>query len=141
MRLKIGVVMALFNSDITDKLLQGTLKELAALGVLEENIIILQVPGSFEIPLAVKALILDHQPDAVVCLGALIKGETDHYHYISKAVTNGIMSITLEFELPYIIFGVLTCQNKDLAIARSGENINMNKGYEAGLAAAKLLNG
>ena len=90
MRLKIGVVMALFNTDITEKLLQGALKELDALGVREENIILLQVPGSFEIPLAVKALILDHQPDAVVCLGALIKGETDHYEIVKNISMNEI---------------------------------------------------
>ena len=77
--------------------------------------------------------------NCIISLGAVIKGETDHYHYISEAVTNGIMSITLEDKLPNVLFGVLTCQNKELALARSGDNLNQNKGYEVGLAAASRL--
>ena len=137
MRLKIGVVMALFNTDITEKLLQGALKELDALGVREENIIILQVPGSFEIPLAVKALILEHQPDAVVCLGALIKGETDHYQYLASEVSRGIGQVGLEFQIP-VAFGVLTTHNLEQALERAG-GIYGNKGAEAARAAVQMV--
>ena len=77
--------------------------------------------------------------DCIIALGCIIKGETDHYHYISQAVTKGIMSVTLEKTNPHIIFGVLTCQNKELAYARSGNN-EKNKGYEAGMAAIHQIN-
>ena len=137
----IAITISSFNEKITNGLLNGCMKALNKSGFKTGNIDVFRVPGAFEIPGKVKSLARSTNYNCIITLGCVLKGETDHYHYISKAVTNGIMSITLEFELPYIIFGVLTCQNKDLAIARSGENLNMNKGYEAGLAAAKLLNG
>ena len=83
----------------------------------------------------------DSSYDAIIALGCVIKGETDHYHYISQAVTDGIMSLTIELENenPKIVFGVLTCQNRELAIARSDSNMDKNKGYEAGKAALKMI--
>ena len=83
----------------------------------------------------------DTSYDAIITLGCVIKGETDHYHYISQAVTDGIMSLTIELDSDYpkIIFGVLTCQSKELAIARSDSNMDKNKGYEAGKAALKMI--
>ena len=132
----IGIVVSNFNKPITDGLLEGCIKSLKENGLEEDNINIFHVPGAFELPAKVKKLTEDNTYDCIIALGCIIKGETDHYHYISQAVTNGIMSVTLEKTKtnPHIIFGVLTCQNKELAYARSGKN-QKNKGYEAGMSA------
>ena len=130
----IGIVVSVFNKPITDGLLEGCIKSLNENGLKEENINVVYVPGAFELPAKVKKLTENNSYDCIIALGCIIKGETDHYHYISQAVTNGIMSLTLEKNSPHIIFGVLTCQNKELAYARSGDN-EKNKGYEAGTAA------
>mgnify|MGYP001147836268 FL=1 len=137
----IGIVVSIFNKPITDGLLEGCIKSLKENGLEEDNINIFHVPGAFELPAKVKKLTEDNIYDCIIALGCIIKGETDHYHYISQAVTNGIMSVTLEKTKtnPHIIFGVLTCQNKELAYARSGKN-QKNKGYEAGMSAIHQIN-
>ena len=137
----IGIVVSIFNKSITGGLLKGCIKSLKENGLTENDINIFHVPGAFEIPGKVKKLTKNSNYDCIITLGCIIKGETDHYHYISQAVTNGIMSVTLENNKtnPHIIFGVLTCQNKELAYARS-ENNNKNKGYEAGMAAIHQIN-
>ena len=137
----IGIVVSIFNKPITDGLLEGCIKSLKENGFEEENINIFHVPGAFELPANVKKLTEDNTYDCIIALGCIIKGETDHYHYISQAVTNGIMSVTLEKTKtnPHIIFGVLTCQNKELAYDRSGNN-KKNKGHEAGMAAIHQIN-
>tara|TARA_X000001036_G_scaffold25209_1_gene21040 strand:+ start:189 stop:608 length:420 start_codon:yes stop_codon:yes gene_type:complete len=137
----IGIVVSIFNKPITDGLLEGCIKSLKENGLEEDNINIFHVPGAFELPAKVKKLTEDNTYDCIIALGCIIKGETDHYHYISQAVTNGIMSVTLEKNKtnPHIIFGVLTCQNKELAYARSGKN-QKNKGYEAGMSAIHQIN-
>ena len=137
----IGIVVSIFNKPITDGLLEGCIKSLKENGLEEDNINIFHVPGAFELPAKVKKLKEDNTYDCIIALGCIIKGETDHYHYISQAVTNGIMSVTLEETItnPHIIFGVLTCQNKELAYARSGRN-QKNKGYEAGMSAIHQIN-
>ena len=137
----IGIVVSIFNKPITDGLLKGCIKSLKDNGLTEDDINIFHVPGAFELPGKVKKLIKNSNYDCIITLGCIIKGETDHYHYISQAVTNGIMSVTLKNNKtnPHIIFGVLTCQNKELAYARSGNN-NKNKGYEAGMAAIHQIN-
>ena len=134
----IGIVVSVFNKPITDGLLEGCIKSLNENGLKEDNINVVYVPGAFELPAKVKKLTEDNSYDCIIALGCIIKGETDHYHYISQAVTKGMMSITLEETSPHIIFGVLTCQNKELAYARSGDN-EKNKGYEAGKAAFHLI--
>ena len=134
----IGIVVSVFNKPITDGLLEGCIKSLNENGLKEENINVVYVPGAFELPAKVKKLTERNSYDCIIALGCIIKGETDHYHYISQAVTNGIMSVTLEKAIPHIIFGILTCQNKELAYARSGDN-EKNKGYEAGKAAFHLI--
>ena len=134
----IGIVVSVFNKPITDGLLEGCIKSLNENGLKEENINVVYVPGAFELPAKVKKLTENNSYDCIIALGCIIKGETDHYHYISQAVTEGIMSVTLEKTSPHIIFGVLTCQNKELAYARSGDN-EKNKGYEAGKAAFHLI--
>ena len=135
----IGIVVSVFNKPITDGLLEGCIKSLNENGLKEENINVVYVPGAFELPAKVKKLTENNSYDCIIALGCIIKGETDHYHYISQAVTKGIMSVTLEKTSPHIIFGVLTCQNKELAYARSGNN-EKNKGYEAGMAAIHQIN-
>ena len=137
----IGIVVSIFNKPITDGLLEGCIKSLKENGLEKDSIKIFHVPGAFELPAKVKKLTEDNTYDCIIALGCIIKGETDHYHYISQAVTNGIMSVTLEKTKtnPHIIFGVLTCQNKELAYARSGKN-QKNKGYEAGMSAIHQIN-
>ena len=140
----IAIVCSEFNSRVTDGLLEGCLVALNKNGVSSEKVDIHKVPGAFELPGKVKLLTRgDTSYDAIITLGCVIKGETDHYHYISQAVTNGIMSLTIavDSDYPKIIFGVLTCQNKELAIARSDSNMDKNKGYEAGKAALKMISG
>ena len=138
----IAIVCSEFNSKVTDGLLRGCLVALDEDGVSSEKIEIHKVPGAFELPGKVKLLIKGNSSyDVIITLGCVLKGETDHYHYISQAVTNGIMSLTVELDSDYpkIIFGVLTCQTKELAIARSESNMDKNKGYEAGKAALKMI--
>ncbi len=138
----IAIVCSEFNSKVTDGLLRGCLVALNEDGVSSEKIEIHKVPGAFELPGKVKLLIKGNSSyDVIITLGCVLKGETDHYHYISQAVTNGIMSLTVELDSDYpkIIFGVLTCQTKELAIARSESNMDKNKGYEAGKAALKMI--
>ena len=132
----IGIVVSAFNKPITDGLLDGCIKSLKENDYKDNQINTFYVPGAFELPAKVKQLAKSNNYGCIIALGCVIKGESDHYHYISQAVTNGIMSVTLEETEtnPHIIFGVLTCQNKELAYARSGNN-HQNKGYEAGLAA------
>ena len=138
----IAIVCSEFNSIVTDGLLEGCLVALNEDGVSSEKIDIHKVPGAFELPGKVKLLTKgDSSYDVIITLGCVLKGETDHYHYISQAVTDGIMSLTVELDSDYpkIIFGVLTCQTKELAIARSESNMDKNKGYEAGKAALKMI--
>ena len=140
--MKIAVICSEFNSIVTNGLLKGCLLALKESELNSEKIDIYKVPGAFELPGKVNILSnRDNNYHVIIALGCIIKGETDHYHYISKAVTDGIMSITLKLknEYPKIVFGVLTCQNKDLAIARSSGNMDKNKGYEVGKAAVRMI--
>ena len=136
-RLKIGIVVSLFNSEVTERLLAGAREELARIGVPGENVKEVRVPGSFEIPLATRLLIGTDRPDAVVCLGALIQGETDHYHYLAAEVSRGIGQVGLECEVP-VAFGVLTTQNLEQALDRAGGR-HGNKGAEAVQAALQMV--
>ena len=137
----IAIVVSIFNKTITDGLLDGCIKSLTENGVQKNKIKIVYVPGAFELPSKVQQLTKNNNLNCIIALGCIIKGETDHYHYISEAVTNGIMSVTLKktVDSPHVIFGVLTCQNKELAYARSSDN-DKNKGYEAGQAAIHQMN-
>ena len=137
----IAIVVSIFNKTITDRLLDGCIKSLTENGVQKNKIKIVYVPGAFELPSKVQQLTKNNNLNCIIALGCIIKGETDHYHYISEAVTNGIMSVTLKEteNNPHVIFGVLTCQNKELAYARSSDN-DKNKGYEAGQAAVHQMN-
>lgn len=135
-KLKIGIVVSQFNEDITGNMLEGALEVLKENKVKEKNVKIVRVPGSFELPLACQRLAETKKFNALVALGCVVKGETDHYYYICDAVTDGIMEVILDFNLP-IGFGVLTCKNMKQAQARSrGRH---NKGREAASAALAMI--
>ena len=112
-------------------------------GLKEDNIdvkdlYIKKVPGAFEIPAMVKKILNENEPNIVIALGCVIKGETDHYHYICNAVSNGMMTLSLQTSIP-ILFGVLTCQNSHLAYDRSSDKLRKNKGYELGKAVKSMI--
>ena len=137
----IAIVKSNFNQQVIDGLLTGCMKALKESGIEKEAVSIIEVPGAFEIPYTVKNILSDEKNDvqALITLGCIIKGETDHYDYISQAVTNSIMNLTISSKIP-ILFGVLTCQNAQLAFDRSDANMKKNKGYEVGRAAIKMIN-
>jgi 6,7-dimethyl-8-ribityllumazine synthase len=135
-KLKIGIVVSQFNSDITEPMLEGALETLAENKVKKENIKTVWVPGSFEIPLACQRLAQTKKYDALVAIGCVIKGETDHFYYICNEVSRGIMNVMLDNNLP-IGFGVLTTKNIKQAEIRSRGN--ENKGREAVEAALAMV--
>lgn len=132
---RFGIILSRFNRSITDPLLKGTLQVLEEQGVRPEDIEVVKVPGAFEIPGAAKKLGLLGRFHALICLGAVIQGETPHFHYISAEVSRGIGQLSLDLGLP-VIFGVLTTNSMEQAIARSGSEIN--KGAEAAQAAIEM---
>ena len=139
--LKVSIVVSRFNSFITDRLLEGALDALKRHGVEEKDISVLKVPGSFELPLGVRrAAGGKTKVDAVIALGALIRGGTPHFDYLSAEVTKGIAQVTLDSGIP-VAFGVLTTDTVEQAIERAGTKAG-NKGFESALTAiemAKLL--
>ena len=134
--LRFGVVVSRFNDFITSNLLVGTLEGFKESGVDKADLKILKVPGAFEIPQAAKKLCSTGSVDAVVCLGAVIRGETSHFDYICAEASRGIGQVGLEFNIP-VLFGVLTTENLEQAIARSGSGAS-NKGRETALAAVEM---
>ncbi|MSQ22729.1 MAG: 6,7-dimethyl-8-ribityllumazine synthase [Dehalococcoidia bacterium] len=136
--LRIAIVVSRFNQSVTSKLLQGALEGLAAHGVQDQNVTIAWVPGSFEIPLVAKRLASHNYIDAVVCLGAVVRHETDHYKYIAEAATTGIAEVARETGKP-VVFGVLTTDNEEQALERAGGKEG-NKGYDAALTAIEMAN-
>lgn len=138
--LKIGIVVSSFNGVITEKLLSGALETLAEHNVLDNDITVVRVPGSFEIPAAAQQLLQTYYVDAVVCLGAVVRGETPHFDYISMQVSRGITDVGLRHGLP-ITFGVITADTVEQAINRSSLDPNLiasNKGVEAATAALEM---
>lgn len=131
--LSIGVVVSEFNGDVTERMLTGALTTLRQWGVSEKKIRVIRVPGSFEIPYGcLKLLSGKKKPDAIIALGCVIKGETDHDKYIAHAVSNGIMELTIQTGVP-IAFGVITPNS--LAQAQVRSKGKHNKGAEAAVAA------
>jgi len=126
---KIGIVVGRFNEMITERLLTGALETLAQNGVSSEDITVVRVPGSFEIPPAAQRLARAREVDAIVCLGAVIRGETPHFEYISLQVSRGIAEVALQYDLP-VSFGVITADTVEQAMNRSGVE-HSNKGVEA----------
>lgn len=135
-RLKIGIVVANFNSDITEKLLAGTLFILAKNMVKKSKIKISRVAGAFEIPYMCQKLAKEGRYDGLIALGCVIKGQTEHFRYISSSAANGIMEVILKHDIP-IGFGVLTTNN--LAQAKARSSGSQNKGEEAARAVLDLL--
>jgi 6,7-dimethyl-8-ribityllumazine synthase len=136
--MKIALVVSRFNDFITEGLKEGALKGLKDNNVDDSDISVIYCPGSFEIPVVARACVSGGKFHAVICLGAVIRGETDHYDYVCQGVTNGISRVSLESPVP-VLFGVLTCQNVELAMERAGQGKN-NKGYETALAALEMIN-
>lgn len=136
--LKFAIVVGRFNEFIGSKLLSGAIDGLERHGSKEEDIEIIWVPGAFEIPLVAKKLAKTNKYDAVICLGAVIRGSTPHFDYVSSEVSKGIANASLDTEIP-IIFGVLTTDNIEQAIERAGTKSG-NKGYDAAITAIEMSN-
>jgi len=133
---KFGIVVSQWNHDITDALLAGAKETLLKANVKEENIEVLSVPGSFELPWGARQLIKADRKDGIICLGCLIQGETKHDEYIASAVANGIMQLSIMSGLP-VIFGVLTTHTVEQAKERAG-GTHGNKGSEAAAAVLQM---
>ncbi|HXC62415.1 MAG TPA: 6,7-dimethyl-8-ribityllumazine synthase [Nitrospiria bacterium] len=136
--LRFGVVVSRVNEFITSRLLAGTLDALTRSGVRLDDVEIVRVPGAFEIPITAKKMAQMRRYDAIICLGALIRGETPHFDYLSAAVTQGITQVALESGIP-LSFGVLTTNSLEQAIERAGAKQG-NKGWEAAIGAIEMAN-
>ncbi len=135
---KFAVVVSRFNEFITGRLLEGAIDAIVRSDGKQEDIDVIRVPGAFEIPLVVKRAALSKKYDAIICLGAVIRGETPHFDYIASEVTKGIALLNLEFTIP-ITYGIITADNTEQAIERAGNKMG-NKGFEAARSAIELLN-
>jgi 6,7-dimethyl-8-ribityllumazine synthase len=134
---RIAIVASRFNSFVVDRLLEGCVRTLASRGVPDGNITLVRVPGAFEIPAAVRALVDRGAADAVIALGAVIRGETSHFEYIAGECARGLGAIAAATGMP-VIFGVLTVDNAQQALDRSGDD-ESNKGSEAAAAALDMI--
>ena len=136
--LRIGIVVASFNDFITSRLLEGAKSALSAHGVADDAVTVATVPGSFEIPLVAQKMAESGRFDAVICLGAVIRGETDHYEHVARAAAQGVTSASLSTGVP-VSFGVLTTDTVEQAINRAGGKQG-NQGYNAAVAAIEMAN-
>lgn len=137
-KIKIGIVAARFNEFITAKLLGGAMDGLLRHDVQEDDIHVAWVPGAFEIPLIASKMAKSGNYDAVICLGAVIRGSTSHYDYVCNEVSKGIGAVSLETSVP-VMFGVLTTENIEQAIERAGTKVG-NKGYDCAVGAIEMVN-
>ncbi len=136
--MKVGIVASRFNEFITSKLLGGALDGLVRHGVEEKNITTAWIPGAFEIPVIAKRMAQTGKYDAVICVGAVIRGSTTHYDYVCNEVSKGIAHVSLETGIP-VLFGILTTENIEQAIERAGSKSG-NKGYDCALSAIEMVN-
>lgn len=136
--IKIGIVAARFNEFITAKLLSGAVDALTRHDVSENDIEVSWVPGAFEIPLIASKMAKSKKYDAVICLGAVIRGNTSHYEYVCSEVSKGIANVSLNSEIP-VMFGVLTTENIEQAIERAGTKAG-NKGFDCAVGAIEMVN-
>jgi 6,7-dimethyl-8-ribityllumazine synthase len=134
---RVAVVAGRYNRDIVDRLLQGCLDTLAAKGIAEDAITVVKVPGAFELPVVAKRLAAGGEVDAVIALGAVIRGDTPHFDYVAGECARGLARVAVDFELP-VIFGVLTVENEQQALDRAGGGKG-NKGTEAALTALEMI--
>ncbi|MGI6655944.1 MAG: 6,7-dimethyl-8-ribityllumazine synthase [Desulfobulbus sp.] len=134
---KIGIVVGRFNSFISEKLLEGALDSLIRSGVQSEDVVVVRVPGAFEIPLVAKRMASSGKYDAILCLGAVIRGATPHFDYVAGEVAKGTAQVMLETGVP-ILFGVLTTETIEQAIERAGTKAG-NKGADVAIAALEMI--
>ncbi len=135
---KFGLVVSRFNNFITERLLEGALDGLLRSGARDEDIEVVKVPGAFEIPLMAKKLAAANRYHAIICLGAVIRGATSHFDYVSAEVSKGIAMVSLESEVP-VIFGIVTTDTIEQAIERAGTKAG-NKGWNAAITAIEMAN-
>ncbi len=135
---RIGIVAARFNEFITSKLLSGAVDGLTRHGVQEDDIEVAWVPGAFEIPLIAQKMAGSGKYDAVIALGAVIRGSTSHYDYVCNEVSKGIAAVSLGSDIP-VMFGILTTENIEQAVERAGTKSG-NKGYDCALGAIEMIN-
>ncbi len=136
--LKIGIVVTRFNQFISERLLEGALDALNKLGAAEQDISVYRVPGSFEVPLVVKKLARGKKVDGIVCLGALIRGDTPHFDFLGAEITKGLAQISMEEGMP-VSFGILTVDTIEQGIERAGSKRG-NKGWDAVFSVVETLN-
>ncbi len=136
--LRYALVVSRFNNFISERLLEGAEDALIRSGARAEEIEVFRVPGAFEIPLAAKRLASAGRHDAVICLGAVIRGETPHFDYVASEVTKGVALLNLEFSIPFA-YGIITADNTEQAIERAGSKMG-NKGFQAAQTAIEMLN-
>ena len=136
--IRVGIVCARFNEFITNKLLGGAMDALVRHNVAEDDIHVAWVPGAFEIPLIASKMAKSGKYDAVICLGAVIRGSTSHYDYVCNEVSKGVASVSLETGVP-VMFGVLTTENIEQAIERAGTKAG-NKGFDCAVGAIEMVN-
>jgi 6,7-dimethyl-8-ribityllumazine synthase len=134
---RFAIVVARWNESITRRLLDGAVNALKAHGIPDENVDVAWVPGAWEIPLVVQRLTDSRRYRAVICLGAVIRGETTHDQHINRSVSNAILQLALESGIP-VLFGILTCETMEQAIHRAGGNVG-NKGVECAEAALQMI--
>ncbi len=135
---KIGIVVARFNSFIAEKLLEGALDSLVRSGVSTDDIVVARVPGAFEIPLIAQKMAKSGKYDAIICLGAVIRGATPHFDYVAGEVSKGTAQVMLDTGIP-VLFGVLTTETIEQAIERAGTKAG-NKGSDVAIAALEMIN-
>ena len=134
--LKFAIISSRFNDFVGDKLIQGALEALARTGAKDEDVDIIKVPGSFEIPQTARLAVDSDKYDAVICLGAVIRGATPHFEYVAAEVSKGVARISLESKIP-VVYGILTTDNIEQALERAGTK-GGNKGWDAALAGIEM---
>ena len=135
---KIGIVVARFNSFISERLLEGAIDSLVRSGVATEDIVVARVPGAYEIPLVAQRMARSGRHEAIICLGAVIRGATPHFDYVAGEVAKGTAQVMLDTSIP-VLFGVLTTETIEQAIERSGTKAG-NKGSDVAIAALEMIN-
>lgn len=135
---KFGIVTARFNDFISDKLLGGAIDALTRSGVLDEDIDVAKVPGAFEIPLIAKKMAAAGKYDAIICIGAVIRGSTPHFDYVCAEASKGVAHVSLEYGIP-VLFGIVTTDTIEQAVERAGTKAG-NKGFSTAMAAIEMAN-
>jgi len=136
--LRFGIVVSQFNNLVTDRLQTGAVDALCRHGAREEDIVVAHAPGAFDIPLFAQKMAASGRFDAIICLGAVIRGDTPHFDYVSAAMTSGIREVMMTHRLP-VTFGVLTTDSVEQALDRAGAKAG-NKGFDAALTAVEMVN-